>query len=245
MFRQAYTISFKFLHYFFYSLQVTLAKKLPFPSFMRYIWPRKYSAPFHFPYYTAYVEVRSRSKSSSRYGQGLGQGMMIVRSTLCLSNKSIETFNDRFSRIMCWLIANGLKWNTNKSNYMIFGKPNKNIPVLQLRINNANIDEVQNFNFLGLQLSSTIHVTWNLHIDEIFTKISRRIGILKKLQLIVPTNVLLTIYNTLILSHINYCLLVWGSKSGKILQLQKKQFDRSPVQDTFLIQNHYLNSMIF
>ena len=103
---------------------------------------------------------------------------------------------------------------------MIFSKPNKNIPVLQLRINNANIDEVQNFNFLSLQVSSDI--TWNLHINEISKKISRIIGILKKLQLIVPTNVLLTIYNTLILSHINYCLLVWGSKSGKILQLQKK-----------------------
>ena len=37
-----------------------------------------------------------------------------------------------------------------------------------------------------------------------------------------PKNVLLTIYNTLILPHINYCLLVWGNKSGKILQLQKK-----------------------
>ena len=32
---------------------------------------------------------------------------------------------------------------------MIFSKPNKNIPVLQLHINNANIDEVQIFNFLG------------------------------------------------------------------------------------------------
>ena len=30
-----------------------------------------------------------------------------------------------------WLIANGLKLNTNKSKYMIFSKPNKNIPVLQ------------------------------------------------------------------------------------------------------------------
>ena len=26
---------------------------------------------------------------------------------------------------------------------------------------------------------------------------------------------------------------------------KKKQFERSPVQDTFLITNHYLNSMIF
>ena len=37
---------------------------------------------------------------------------------------------------------------------MKLSEPNKILPVLQLRINNANIDEVQNFNFLGLQLSS-------------------------------------------------------------------------------------------
>ena len=128
--------------------------------------------------------------------------------------------NQELQKIHNWLIANGLKLNTNKSKYMIYGKPNKNIPVLQLRINSANIDEVQNFNFLGLQVSSDI--TWNLHINEISKKISRIIGILKKLQLIVPKNVLLTICNTLILPHINYCLLVWVSKSGKILQLQKK-----------------------
>ena len=53
-------------------------------------------------------------------------------------------------------------------------------------------------------------------------KISRNIGILKKLQLIVPNNILLTIYNTLILPHINYCLLSWGSKLDKIFQLQKR-----------------------
>ena len=50
-------------------------------------------------------------------------------------------------------MANGLKLNTNISKYMIFSKPNKNIPVLQLRINNANIYEVQNFNFLGQQMT--------------------------------------------------------------------------------------------
>ena len=53
-------------------------------------------------------------------------------------------------------------------------------------------------------------------------KISRNIGILKKLQLIVPNDILLAIYNTLILPHINYCLLSLGSKPDKIFQLQKK-----------------------
>ena len=92
--------------------------------------------------------------------------------------------NQELQKINNWLIANGLKLNTNKSKYMILGKPNKNIPVLQLRINNPNIDEVQNFNFLGLQVSSDI--TWNLHINEISKKVSRIISVLKKLQLIVP-----------------------------------------------------------
>ena len=50
--------------------------------------------------------------------------------------------NQELQKINNWLIANGLKLNTNKSKYMIFSKPNKNIPVLQLPINNANIDEV-------------------------------------------------------------------------------------------------------
>ena len=121
---------------------------------------------------------------------------------------------------------------------MVFGKPNKNIPIIELHINTANIDKVQNFNFLGLHVSSDI--TSNLHIDEVSKKISRVTGILKKLRLIVPKSILLTIYNTLISPHINYGLLIWGNKSGKILQLQKKQFEQSPVQDTFLIQNHFL-----
>ena len=61
-------------------------------------------------------------------------------------------------------------------------------------------------------------------MDGVSKKISRINGILEKLQLIVHKNILLTIYKTLILPHINYGLLVWGSKSGKILQLQKKTF---------------------
>ena len=99
------------------------------------------------------------------------------------------------------------------------------------KINNWLIANGLKFNFLGLQVSSGI--TWKLHINEISKKISRIFGILKKLQLIVSKNVLLTIYNTLILPHINYWLLVWDSKSGKILQLQKKQFEQ------FLCRIHF------
>ena len=142
----------------------------------------------------------------------------------CLEDiKSInkqDVINEQLQRIHAWLTANGLKLNTTKSKYIMFRKQNKNIPLFNIHINNVNIESVQNFNFLGLHLSSDM--TWNFHMNEVSKKISWNIGILKKLQLVVPNNILLTIYNTLILPHINYCMLSWGSKPDKIFQLQKK-----------------------
>ena len=102
----------------------------------------------------------------------------------CLDDiKSInkqDVINEQLQRIRAWLTANGLKLNTTK--YTVFLKQNKNIPLFNIHINNVNIESVQNFNFLGLHLSSDM--TWNFHINEMSKKISRNIGILKKCNLL-------------------------------------------------------------
>ena len=76
----------------------------------------------------------------------------------CLKDiKSInkqDVINEQLQRIHDWLTANGLKLNTTKSKYITFRKQNKNIPLFNIHINNVNIESVQNFNFLGLHLSS-------------------------------------------------------------------------------------------
>ena len=71
---------------------------------------------------------------------------------------------------------------------MLFRKPNMNILVLQLRINNANIDEIQFFIFSRAACIRS-HITWNLHINEVSRKISLIIGIMKKIQLVVLKNI--------------------------------------------------------
>ena len=78
-----------------------------------------------------------------------------------------------------------------------------------------------NFFFLGLHINSRL--TWDSHIKEVSTKIMRTTGIINKLQLTFPKNILLSIYNSLILPHINYCILSWGYNSNKIFMLQKKR----------------------
>ena len=88
---------------------------------------------------------------------------------------------------------------------MLFHKQNKIINKLNLRINNNIINETDKFNFLGLHINSRL--TWDSHIKEVSTKIIRTTGIIEKLQLTYPKNILLSIYNSLILLHINYCIL--------------------------------------
>ena len=54
------------------------------------------------------------------------------------------------------------------------------------------------------------------------------VGIIKKLQLVFPKTILLTIYNALILPHINYCLLSWGTASAvKTIFLIQKRASRA------------------
>ena len=103
---------------------------------------------------------------------------------------------------------------------MLFHKHNKIVPTLELKINDNSIDQVSTFNFLGLHINSQL--TWQTHIDEISKKISRVIGLIYKLQYILPQKILLSLYNTLILPQINYCILLWGKESKSILLLQKR-----------------------
>ena len=53
---------------------------------------------------------------------------------------------------------------------------------------------------------------------------SHAVGVIKKLQLVFPKTILLTIYNALILPHFIYCLLSWGSANAvkTIFTIQKR-----------------------
>ena len=61
------------------------------------------------------------------------------------------------------------------------------------------------FNFLGLIISSDLK--WHKHIEHISLKISKVIGIMCCIKSILQANILLTMYNALIMPHFNYCLL--------------------------------------
>ena len=59
---------------------------------------------------------------------------------------------------------------------------------------------------------------------------------LRKLKYTLPIQVLRSIYNSLILPHMHYALLAWGTRCHKIELLQKKAlriiFSKSPIAHT-------------
>ena len=106
---------------------------------------------------------------------------------------------------------------------MVFHTPQRRVNYPALKLNNVLIERVSQFNFLGVILSSSLK--WDKHVAHVSLKISRVIGVLYRLKHVFPREVLLTLYNALILSHLSYCILVWGSRidgNHRLLLLQKK-----------------------
>ena len=72
------------------------------------------------------------------------------------------------------------------------------------------------FNENDVEIFSRTKVNFKSHLKTIRTKISRVIGLLHKLKYIFPAYLLCMIYNSLLLLHINYCLLAWGSNCHSV-----------------------------
>ena len=115
--------------------------------------------------------------------------------------------NVELDKINEWLMANKLSLNVK---FMLFHMPQKYIQKPTLNIGKSLLECVDCFNFLGIHFDK--HLSWNEHIHTISNKITKTIRILNKLKHHIPLNILLTIYNTLILPHINYGILSWGFK---------------------------------
>ena len=124
------------------------------------------------------------------------------------SNNFEFEINAELQKVSMWLKKNKLSLNLDKTKLMIFHRQQKRVKELNITINGTNIKRVQSFNFLGITISESM--SWANHLLFIKKKISKVIGILYRLKNTFPSEVLKTLYKSLVLSYINYVLLLWG-----------------------------------
>ena len=138
-----------------------------------------------------------------------------------------EHLNHDLENIHQWLLANKLTLNKKKTEYMIIGSRQKLSKITiepEIRIGETAIKRVRNSKTLGVLIDE--HLTWDKQLENVQTKVSRGIGMLRRMRKVVPKTTLIKVYNAIILPHFDYCSLVWDNCSdyliGKLQKLQNR-----------------------
>ena len=102
---------------------------------------------------------------------------------------------------------------------MVFCTPQKKIRLPTLHIDGSELECVKEFNFLDITIDK--YLNWKSHINKLANKLSTSVGIMNNLKNILPQNIMLAVYNSLLLSHINYAILAWGYQFDQNYKIQK------------------------
>ena len=149
---------------------------------------------------------------------------------ISFSSKSVSEIESRLSsdldNIISWLDENFLFLNYSKTKIMMFGTHQRLAKVNDFTITarDSLFERVYQFKYLGVMLDPCL--SWNDHIDYIASKISSRIGMLRKARKVIPREACITLYDAMILPIFDYCCAVWDScgktNKGYLDKLQRR-----------------------
>ena len=146
------------------------------------------------------------------------------------SNKDIKqcvkNVNKDMIKLSDWFNANKLTVNTKKSNFMIIKSARNHIPCKDVKImfNGSTLERVDECKYLGVYIDSNLN--WKCHINYLVKAVGPIVGVLYRVNKVLPTWVLKIIYFSLIHSKITYCISAWGAAKPSIVHplvvIQKK-----------------------
>ena len=120
-----------------------------------------------------------------------------------------------FVNICEWLKMDKLALNVLKTEFIIGTSQRLNIldqtpetTTYIISVDVCQIRRVKSVKYLRMIVDDTF--TWDEHVHYISTKISKTIGIIKRVRTFQPQHSLLTLYRTLTEPYLRYCNTVWG-----------------------------------
>ncbi|XP_065559597.1 uncharacterized protein LOC136026822 [Artemia franciscana] len=117
-----------------------------------------------------------------------------------------------------WFDVNLLALNVKKSSLLIFSRIGKSCPTLkELQTSKGFISlPADRFvRFLGILLDENL--SFKRHIESMRLKVSRGLGIIRKLKRVFPFSILRLLYFSLIYPYLCYCSSVWMSTFPSLL----------------------------
>ena len=135
----------------------------------------------------------------------------------------INTANHELKRVSEWINCNKLSLNIDKSHFIIFHRNKKMPPTIPcVKISDKLIKKEFSTKFLGVTVD--FNLSWNTHIKDILTKISKQCGILFHIRNSLTLRALKQIYYSLVFPQLTYCNIVWsGVPNNRLKDLFLKQ----------------------
>ena len=139
-------------------------------------------------------------------------------------SKLVQRSNSELVKFKNWNVANRLSLNVSKTSVMLFSNRTKTFTSEVILYNNQALNITENTVFLGLRIDSQLK--FNLHINHVCGKVSKTIGVLYRIRDLVPKNIMIKIYYSLIYPYLMYCCPIWARTYASHLEplvlLQKR-----------------------
>ena len=134
----------------------------------------------------------------------------------------IECMERTLSSLDTWFLANSLKVNASKTQLMMFGSgPNlRSLPQVEVCFRGETLGTELSVRNLGVLFDPVL--TWDAHVAHLTRKCFGLLIGLSHIRHYLPQNILATLVHGLVISHVRYCISVFGNCSvTNHKQLQK------------------------
>ena len=125
--------------------------------------------------------------------------------------------NLKLSKVENWLRHNKLSLNLSKTNCLLIQhKSRLDKGKIKLKVNNTPLKQSSVVKYLGVYIDNDLN--WSAHIEHLQKQVSRSTALLSKLRQYVNVKIRCTVYYSLIHSHLNYGIAVYGSANKPVLK---------------------------
>lgn len=97
----------------------------------------------------------------------------------------------------------------NKTEYVIYGSHQrfKREDSISLSCNGSSLTKSESFKYLGVVIHQ--HLSFNSHIEHVVNKVSRKLGVFRRLRISIPMAAAERLYKKMILTVFDYCDVAW------------------------------------
>ena len=118
---------------------------------------------------------------------------------------------------MIWKSSEAILYITSIFQFMIIGSRTKlsQLNDIALDANNDRLENVTEFKYLGVTINQCL--TWHDHIDQLQSKVAKRLGVLKRIKHLLPVYARKIYVTTMVIPILEYASIVCGGKNSKVL----------------------------